>query len=496
MAKPKAVGAAALLPVRTPLVRFLLNPLVVFIVTFSIRAALFTFRYSVEPYIAYPVIPHPSLGELLGKSATRASSDAAQSAYVIRSGWAAERLVTPPPLHFSMSIPMTEASTWREVVYWRDRGFADGVPFYLQTLAPWYVRFIPSLLAQSPLTGLALSAVDGVTAALISRWSSVTAALLYALFVLNPFIIFTTTSESLTSVELLLMTLTVDFCTQRTKSVIAYAGALLCALTLGSHFIALPMALLAPLGIRSYTVAFSVAVALAASVGIYSMFYLYITEVPHHSTSLYAPPDNGVIWYVRQLILPSFGRCLELFMIQLASMLLIPVSLALPRAYLHQSASSAAHPHLFTEGRLFLVLMAEGLSVFFRSQLTLPYCFLIILHFYSSLNPAATKTVTLEDERVVTYSPYKRVRLLVPIFLQLISVPLEVSFYAGWVIRETANANWKFFADVVFVGSAASFFVLWFTEVMNDALVCEEEEEDGANAVACSAPSLSTKKTD
>ncbi|CBZ25908.1 conserved hypothetical protein [Leishmania mexicana MHOM/GT/2001/U1103] len=494
MATATSARVAELPPVRTSVERLLLNPFVVFLVTFAIRATLFTFRDSVEPYIAFSVIPRPSLEDIVGKAATGAWHDAAQSAYVSGGGRQAERLMTPPPVHFSMSISMTEASTWREVVYWRESGFAEVAPYYLQELALWYVRFIPAVLAKPPVTGLVLSAMDGLTAALVSRWSSASAALLYAFFVLNPIMILTTTSESLTSFELLLLTVTVDLCARRAKSALAYTGALVGAFTLGSHFIAVPVILLAPLGTQSYRIAFAVAAALAAGVGAYAVLYLYSTEVSHRFASLYAPPDNGVMWYVRQLVLPSFERCLEVFMLQLAPMLLIPAAVAFPVGYLRQPLSSTAHPHLFTDGRVFLLLMAEGLSVLFRNQLTLPYCFLIILHFYSSLNPTASKKVTLEDQRVVTYSPYMRVRLLVPIVIQLTSIPLEASFYAGWVLRETANANWKFFSDVAFMLGATAFFVLWYAEVVEDAVLCENDA--GADAVTCSASPFKTTKRD
>ncbi|GET93133.1 hypothetical protein, conserved [Leishmania tarentolae] len=481
-------------PVRKSVERLLLNPFVVFLVTFAIRAVLCTFRYSVEPYMGSPVITHPSLEDITGKAAAGAWPDAAQSAYVTSGGSRAERLVRPPPVHFSMSISMTEASTWREVVYWRESGFAEAVPYYLQGLAVWYARFIPAVLARPPVTGLVLSAMDGLTAVLVSRWSSARAVLLYALFVLNPIVIFTTTSESLTSFELFLLTVTVDLCARRAKSALAYAGALVCAFTLGSHFIAIPVVLLAPLGTQSYHVAFAAAAALVAGVGAYAVLYLYSTEASHRFASLYAPPDNGVIWYVRQLILPSFERCLEVLLLQIAPMLLIPVTVAFPVSYLHQPLSPTAHPHLFTDGRVFLVLMAESLSVLFRNQLTLPYCFIIILHFYSSLNPAAYKTVTCDDQRVVAYSPYTRVRLLVPIFIQMTSIPLQASFYAGWVLRETANANWKFFSDVAFMMGATAFVLLWYTEAVDDAVLCEKV--DGAEAVPCSATSFKVTKRD
>ncbi|AIO02205.1 GPI transamidase component Tta2, putative [Leishmania panamensis] len=494
MTTPEVVRAARRLPIRTSVERLLLNAFVVFLVTFVVRATLFTFRYSVEPYIASPIIQHPSLVDVVGREASGAWHGTTQSAYVSGGGLQVERLMTPPPVHFSMSIATTEASTWREVVYWRERGFAKGTPYYLQGLALWYVRFIPAVLAKPPVTGLVLSAIDGLTAALISRWSSASSALLYGFFVLNPIMVLTTTSESITSFEMFLLTVTVDLCARRATSVVAYAGALICAFTLGSHFIAVPVVLLAPLGTPSYSIAFAVAAALTAGVGAYAVLYLYSTEASHRFASLYAPPDNGVMWYVRQLALPSFERCLELLMLQLASMLLIPAAVALPTGYFRQPSSSSAHQHLFTDGRIFLLLMAEGLSVLFRTQLTLPYCFLIILHFYSSLNPAATKTVTLKDQRVVTYSPYTRARLLVPIFIQLTSIPLEVSFYTGWVLRETANANWKFFSDVAFMVGATGFFVVWYAEVVEDAVLCEGD--DDANLVACSVSQLKAHKAD
>ncbi|KAK7196704.1 GPI transamidase component Tta2 [Novymonas esmeraldas] len=468
--KPKV--AASPVTVRSSLECLLLHPLLVFGVTFAIRAALFTCRYAVEPFTASPVIPHPSLAEVVGADAAAAWHGAAESAYV--SNAHAERLVTPPPVHFSMSIPATEAATWREVVYWRERGFAAEVPYFLQSLAPWYTRFIPAALAAPPITGLVLSAMDGLTAALISRWPSTTAALLYGFFILNPIIALTTAAESLTAFELLLLTVTVDLCRRRAASVLAHAGALVCAAVLGSPFIAVPMVLLAPVGTASRGIAFAGAAALTVGVGAYAVLYLTATEASHRFASLYAPPDNGVMWYVRQLVLPAFERCLELLTLQLAPMLLIPATVALPAAYALQPPSPAALQHLVPDGRVFLVLMAEGLSALFRPQLTLPYCFLVVLHFYASLNPAATKTVTLEDGRVVTYSPYMRVRLLVPIFVQLTSIPLEVSFYTGWVLRETANANWKFFSDVAFMVGAMSFFVLWYAEVVDDAVQSEK----------------------
>lgn len=481
MAKARGARAAAAPLTRSSVERFLLSPLVVFLITFGVRAALFLGRYRLEPYVASPVIPHPTLSTVLG-----GSSDALQSAYTCGgAGMQAEQLLTPPPIHFSMSIPATEAATWREVVYWRERGFATEVPPHLQTLAPWYTRFIPAVLAAPPVTGLVLSAMDGVTAAMISRWSSTTAALLYAFFVLNPLLALTTASESLTSFEVLLLTATVHLCAHRRScSPLLHVAAVGCGLVLGSPFLAIPVVLLAPLGTRSYRLAFAGGAALTAGVGAYAVLYLDATEASHRAASMYAPPDNGVMWYVRQLVLPSFERCLEIFMLQLAPMLLIPACVALPTAYARPPARGAtAHPHLFTDGRVFLLLMAEGLSALFRPQLTLPYCCVVVLHFYCCLNPAASKTVTLEDKRVVTYSPYMRVRLLVPIFIQLTSIPLEVSFYVGWAVRETANANWKFFSDVAFMVGAMAFLVLWYAEVTDDAVLCDADDAPPVLAV-------------
>ncbi|KPA79921.1 hypothetical protein ABB37_04976 [Leptomonas pyrrhocoris] len=489
-----ATAGAAQMPLHGRIGRVLLNPLVVFIITFGIRYGLFSFRYAVEPFLAAPVIPHPTVAEFIGSDRATALHYGGESAFV--SGTTGERQVTPPPVHFSMWIPMTEAATWREAVFWRERGFADALPYYLQALAPWYVAFIPAVLATPPWTGLVLSAMDGVTAALISQCGSANAALLYAFFVLNPLEALTTAYESLTAFELLLLTLTVQLCARRRTSVVAHAAALLCALTLGSHFIAVPIAVLAPIGTSSKAAAFGAAVAATFGVGAYAIGYLYLTEDSHRSTSLYAPPDNGVMWYVRQLVLPSFGRCLEIFMLQLAPTLLVPMAVAFPTSYvrgrlagpqsLAKKATAAAaaavpnvaveavsYPRIFPDVRVFFVLMAEGLSLLFRAQITLPYCFLFVLLFYSCMNPAASKTVTLEDKRVVTYSVYQRVRLLVPIFIQLTSVPLQVSFYAGWALRETANANWKFFSDIGFLIGSTAFCAMWYAEVVDDAIACE-----------------------
>ncbi|KPI89245.1 hypothetical protein ABL78_1668 [Leptomonas seymouri] len=489
--KKGVAGAGAVqTPVRMRVDRVLMNPAIVFLITFSIRYALFSFRYAAEPFLASPVIPHPTVAEVIGADAAKALHYGAEPAF--RSGTTGECQVTPPPVHFSMWIPMTEAATWREVVFWRERGFADKLPHYLQALAPWYARFIPAALAAPPWTGLVLSAMDGVTAALISRFSSTSTALLYAFFVVNPFEALTTAFASLTAFELLLLTLTVYLCSCRHTSVAAHVGALLCAVFLGSHFIAVPVALLAPIGTSSKVTAFGAAAAISLGVGAYAIGYLYLTEESHRSSVLYAPPDNGVMWYVRQLVLPSFERCLEIFMLQLAPVLLIPMTIAFPTSYVRgrlaepsslQKASATAaadgaveapmYPRIFPDVRVFLVLMAEGLSVLFRTQITLPYCFLIVLLFYSCLNPAASKTVTLEDKRVVTYSVYERVRLLVPIFIQLTCVPLQIGFYTGWVLRETANGNWKFFSDIGFMVGITAFFVLWYAEVVEDAIACE-----------------------
>ena len=481
--KPSAVVVTPT-PARSRVERVLLHPLFVFLVTFGVRYALFACRYVVEPYLASPVIPHPTVAELLGVDTATALGYGAESAFV--SGTTGERQVTPPPVHFSMWIPMTEAATWREVVFWRERGFTSELPYYLQALAPWYARFIPAVLATPPWTGLVLSAMDGVTAALIAQWTSTSAALLYAFFVLNPFEALTTAFEALTALELLLLTLAVHLCARRRASAVVYAAAVLSAAALGSHFIAVPVALLAPLGTSSKAVAFGAAVALTLGVGACAVAYLYATEESHRAASLYAPPDNSVMWYVRQLVLPSFERCLEVFTLQLASVLVIPAAVALPTSYVcgpradsptkasPSSFAAVGYPRVFPDVRVFVVLLAEGLSVLFRPQLTLPYCFFVVLLFYSCLNPAAQKTVTLEGKRVVTYTVYARVRLLVPIFIQLTSVPLQISFYAGWVLRETFNANWKFFSDVGFMVGSTAFLVMWYIEVVKDAIACEK----------------------
>lgn len=485
----QTASAASDTPVVARMKTLLMRPLVAFMVTVAIRLIVYAARSAMEARLS-PLIAQPSLSTILAPSAGThrhaATTRGGLAAYYSPSG---EQIPSTLPIQFSLLIPPTDAGVWREAVFWRQH-FLTPLPKYIEALVPWYVRFIPAALASSPVTGVWLSVCDGLTAYLVAGWSSATFGVLYSLFVLNPFTVLPAVYESLTPLECLMLALVVQCCVLRgrSKGVASWlweAVGVGLSLCLGSDFIALTAAVVFPVGSTNRRRVFAVTMILILSMGAYALRYLYRTDAVFRATSLYAPPDNGVRWYVRQLVLPAFERCLDLFHLQLPAIMVIPMAAVMP-----SYSPLRRTPAIFTDMKLFVVLMAVCLCILLRNYLTLPYCCMALLFLYSSLNTAATKTVVKRGEATrstkgevvpaapvtVTYSVYFRVRVLVPVYFTLLSVPLELGFYVGWVLLEVANANWVFFAQMAFVVGGAIFCVLWYSEVLENVLEQEKEQ--------------------
>lgn len=492
--------------------RRLLNPLIVFCITVLVRCLLFDQRYNMELYVSSPIISHPMLSDVIPPSSVpphdslvgRAAPDRGASTGAFVTHDYHERFVAPPASHFMLWGPSDEMATWREVVYWRDRGYGNGtMPYYLKALAPWYASFIPSILASPQCAILVLSCMDGATAVVLSQWSSSRAALTYGFLVLNPALILPTVHLSLCSFNLFLLTMGLQCFRYRRHSPFALPAAFGFIAFLGSPFLAVLVTMMVPVGAQSKLLSFASAAALICFVGVYTTIYAAWIKDTEHYSSLYSPPDVGVQWYVRQLVLAVFSRSLEFLMMQLPCMLIIPAAISLPVCYATQTAveameSAAAtsvkpkskqpalpvHERIFEDGHLFILINAVGLAILFRTQLTLSYWFIVPVYIYSSLNPRANKRCILDDGSPIVYTPHLRVRLLMPIFTVLTSNLLQFSFYSGWVLRDSANANWKFFSDIGFVVGSLSFITLWFGEGVEDAMRYEMKLRDATGRAA------------
>ncbi|ORC93145.1 putative GPI transamidase component Tta2 [Trypanosoma theileri] len=370
------------------------------------------------------------------------------------------------PYHFGITTPNTGAEVWKEAVFWKHRFGA--VPEFLGGIAPWYAEYIP--VASSTMYVVILCLFDALTAFFVSQWPSAMPQITFSLFVLNPVMIFLPILESLAPVEHLLLTLVIECCLRRRKYPYLIYVARLVQPILGFSFIALIIALWFPVGTSSPRIGLVASLLGAFGVGGLGLLYLWYWGALSEKTSLYSPPDNGVMWYVRLLILPAFGRCVDVFEVQLPAVVTLPLALALPAEVpKSKGVQSSSIPG---DRRLFLVLFAICVSKLCRSNLALSDYSLGVLFLYSLLEVSDKKSK--KNGKISMFERMLGANVFVPVYTLLLVVPLQHSFYTGWVMWDTANPNWVFFPQVAFV-IMGSIFLLTFLNVAVDAIQAETE---------------------
>ncbi|RNF13498.1 putative GPI transamidase component Tta2 [Trypanosoma conorhini] len=360
----------------------------------------------------------------------------------------------PLPYHFGITTPNTGAESWKETVFWKQQ--FGVVPDYLTVVVPWYVEYIPRL--PSVVNVNILCVCDALTVFIVSQWPSAIPQLLFTLFVLNPAMVLLPALESLAPIEHLVLTLIIE-CSRRRRSRgwLIYVARIL-ASVLGFHFIALTVALWFPVGTSSSRWALFGVLLGELIVGGFGLLYLVFWGGLRARTSLYSPPDNGVMWYVRLLIIPVFERCMEVFQIQLPAFVTLLVAVALPPevpAMTLRCASSVPG-----DRRLLLVLFAVCASKLCRCHLALPDYSVAVVFIYSLLDTMGGKgKVGKAETEQSMFDRIKNANVFVPVYTLLLVVPLQYGFYTGWVMWDTANPNWVFFPQVAFVIVGAIFML-------------------------------------
>ncbi|KAH9582306.1 GPI transamidase subunit PIG-U [Trypanosoma melophagium] len=370
------------------------------------------------------------------------------------------------PYHFGITTPNTGAEVWKEAVFWKHHFGA--VPEFLGGIAPWYAEYIP--VAPSMVYVILLCFFDAVTAFFVSQWPSAMPQITFSLFVLNPVMIFLPVLESLAPVEHFLLALLIQCCLGRRKRPYLIYVARLVQPILGFSFIALIVALWFPVGTPSPRIGLMASLLGAVGVGGLGLVYLWYWGTLGDKTSLYAPPDNGVMWYVRLLILPAFGRCIDVFQIQLPAVITLPLALALPAEV--QESKRVQRSSIPGDRRSFLVLFAICVSKLCRCNIALSDYSLGVLFLYSLLEVSDKQSK--ENRKITMFERMRKANIFVPVYTLLLVVPLQHSFYTGWVMWDTANPNWVFFPQVAFV-TLGSIFLLIFLNVAVDAIKAEIE---------------------
>ncbi|KEG10018.1 putative GPI transamidase component Tta2 [Trypanosoma grayi] len=371
------------------------------------------------------------------------------------------------PYHFGITTPNTGAEIWKEAVFWKQE--FNSVPDYITAVAPWYAEYIPPAPAGVYVTVLCL--LDGLTAFIVSRWPSATPQFVYTLFVLNPAMILLPVLESLAPVEHFLLAIIIECSRRQRVQPWLMNIARLILPVLGFSFIAVAVALWFPIGTTSPKIALVGALLGAASIGGCGLLYLRLYGELRAQTSLYAPPDNGVMWYVRLLIIPAFERCMDVFQFQLPAILTMPLAVALPA-----DAEAPTAPTLERTGvvpgnrRLLVVLFAICVSKACRCHLALPDYMLGVLFLYSLLDK--TSRLGQRDGGTSMLERLRTANVFVPVYTLLLTVPLQYSFYTGWVMWDTANPNWVFFPQVAFT-IVGGMFVLTFLKAAVEAISAE-----------------------
>lgn len=378
------------------------------------------------------------------------------------------------PYKFGITTPNSDADTWKEAVFWRER--FGVVPDYLLAVVPWYIQYVPA--ASSAVYAIFLCFVDALTAFLISQWPSSTPKLIFTLFVLNPVMVFLPALESLAPLEHFMLAIIVECCRRRINRGWYIYIAILSACVLGIYFFAVTLALCFPLkmsGVK-YDVFWAIFGVLA--LGGFALFYLFYYGSLTTRTSLYSPPDSGVMWYVRLLIIPAFSRCMDVFQLQLPAILLFPVAVVLPESV--STTTSGYASSIPGDRRLLLVLLAICFSKFCRCNLALSDCSITVLFIYSLLDKNGLQKMNDEKSEDAKLSMFDRIvssNVFVPLYTTLLLVPLTYSFYTGWVVWDTANPNWLFFPQAAFLIVGGIFLVSFF-KVVVDVILAERTSEN------------------
>lgn len=376
----------------------------------------------------------------------------------------------PLPYHFGITTPNSDAETWKEAVFWKQQ--FGVIPDYLLVVIPWFVEYIPP--APSAVYVAFLSLFDALTVFLVTQWPSANMKLIFTLFVINPVMIFLPALESLAPLEHFLLTVIIECCRRRRGQAWLIYVARLFASILGFFFIAVIMALWLPCGIASAKRSLFCGLFGVLGAGGFGLLYLFLWGDLSTRTSLYAPPDSGVMWYVRLLIIPVFSRCLDVFQLQLPAILTLPLAVALP-----PEVPGVASRHVSSvpgDRRLLLVLFAVCVSKLCRYHLALPDYSLALLFMYSLLDKTGNRKRNKENAKMSMFDRVQSANVFVPVYTVLLLVPLMYSFYTGWVLWDMANPNWVFFPQVAFV-IVGGMFITTFFSVVVEAIMAEGATE-------------------
>lgn len=464
---------------------FFSHPLVVAVVSVVVRLLLAYNAISVTELLGWSSVTHPTETALLDSlNLPHTKGVPVMSGYRSANG---ETIVSPSPLHFATILLHTESAGWREAAFYRDT-LRQPVPHYLIAHIPWYALYIPGSLARWPGSVIALAVCDGLTAYLVAGWPSTITLLLYAIFVLNPLLIAPSLYESLMPLEFLLIAVVLQASYRRTQPGVGTAARLLCsgvallaAFALGSPFLALAVAVVAPVGSPSAQHALFSTALLILATGVYAVLYVHYIDTARCATSLHARVDNGVLWYVRQVVMPPFALSLDIFFVQFPAVVTLIVAVVMPAA----RPLAAKREVLYPQPRLFVLVFAVGISVLLRMTLTASAVCYAAMLFYSFLNhKAVLKTTPPSDDvtkeaKVREYSAYNRASMLVPAYFMVITFPLMIGFYTRYVLWEVSNPNFFFFSGVAFLLGCFSFLAFWLQAVTEDYVDAEREEVRG-----------------
>ncbi|KAG8344671.1 hypothetical protein TRVL_04504 [Trypanosoma vivax] len=367
------------------------------------------------------------------------------------------------PYSFGITTSKTASETWKEAVMWKQE--FGTVPSFLASVVPWYTEYIPK--ATSDVYVAVLCLCDALTAFFVCQWPSASPHLVYTLFVLNPFMVLLPPLESLLPLEHLLLAIIVECCRRsRVRSWTIHIARLV-APVLGFHFIAVVVALWFPVGAASQKITHIGIILCTACMGAFGLLFLWWWGTCMESSSLFAPPDNGVMWYVRLLILPAFHSCLEVCQIQLPAALTLLFSTGVPPENKESTKMMKYGGCVPGDRRLLIVLLAICLSKLFCNHLILSDYAVMVLFIYSLLGVEKKKGMQSMLERM------RAQNVFVPVFTLLLVIPLQYSFYTGWVMWDTANPNWVFFPQVAFV-TVGGIFLLTFVDAIVEAIKEEE----------------------
>nr|CCC93662.1 conserved hypothetical protein [Trypanosoma congolense IL3000] len=363
------------------------------------------------------------------------------------------------PYQFGLTTSKSGAETWKEAVFWKQNfGF---VPAFLTTVGPWFIEYIPP--APSEAYVLVLCLCDALTAYFVSQWPSAKPKLIYTLFSLNPVMVFLPMLESLAPIEYMLLALILECCRRRRVHAVCLYVARLLAPLLGFHFIAIIIALWFPVGTTCPKVAIASSVLCAACIGSFGLLYLRWWGDHMEQTSLYSPPDNGVMWYVRLLIMAAFHCSMEVGQIQLPAVLTLIFTTGVPPEREVAAVTMKRGGSIPGDRRLLVVLLAVCISKLFCQHVILADYLVTMLFLYSLLEVDGVGGVKPMFDRVL------EINVFLPILTLLLVMPLQYSFYTGWVMWDTANPNWVFFPQIAFV-TVGGIFLLTFINAVVDAI--------------------------